>query len=181
MTAALALDVVGGGLLRPDATAAGAPGVRSLPCLEFSDQGPPPRNLRVILGVVALPASPPEPRALQTSINAATGRRNHLFAKEGLWIRSGARFRLIVPNRLRGRLSIGWGNGGEGHVGSTVVDDRCKAFGGAKWSAAPGGYYVREPTCATLIVASGGQRRLVQIGVGKACPGQRPPPNPTSR
>jgi hypothetical protein len=42
-----------------------------------------------------------------------------------------------------------------------------------------GGYYVRDPVCAPLIVAAHRQRRRVRIGVGKACPGQRRPPEPT--
>jgi hypothetical protein len=96
-------------------------------------------------------------------------------------IRPGAQFRLIVPGRLRNQLSIGWGNADEDHRGTTIVVDQCTGPRGAKWLAYAGGYYVRHPMCAPLIVATGGKRRLVQVGVGKSCPGQRPPPEPTFR
>jgi hypothetical protein len=137
--------------------------------------------MNVILGVVALPASPGLRRALQTAPSGSGDQKARLFAKWGLVVRPGTRFRLIVPDRLRNQLSIGWGNGNEGHVGTTVVVDRCTGPRGAKWLAYAGGYYVREPICATLIVATGRYERRVRIGVGKACPGQGPPPMPTFR
>ena len=86
---------------------------------------------------------------------------------------------LIVPDPLRDQFSIGWGNAGEGHRGTTIIVDACAGPKGAKWLAYAGGYYVRDPFCAPLIVAAHQQRRRVRIGVGKACPGQRPPPQPT--
>lgn len=135
--------------------------------------------MRVVLGVVALPASPRMRRALQTSSSTLPVPAARLFAKWGLVIRRGAQFRLIVPDRLRDRLSIGWGNAGEGHRGTTIVVDGCTGPRDAKWLAYAGGYYVRDPLCAPLIVAADGHRQRVRIGVGKACPGQRPPPEPT--
>jgi hypothetical protein len=156
-----------------------AAGVRDLPCGEFIDTQPPERDMRVILGVVALPTSPHLGRALQTERSDLGDPAARLFAKSGLDIRAGARFRLIVPDWLRGRFSIGWGNAGEGHVGTTIVVDACRASRGAKWLGYAGGYYVRDPFCAPLIVAAHRRRRQVRIGVGKACPGQRPPPEPT--
>ena len=77
--------------------------------------------MRVVLGVVALPASPGLRHALQTSRTGAAGSGSRLFAKWGLWVRADTRFELIVPAALRGQLSIGWGNAGEGHVGSVVI------------------------------------------------------------
>ena len=65
--------------------------------------------MHVVLGVVALPASPWMRRALQTARSGLRDPRARLFAKQGLVIRAGARFRLIVDGRLRDRLSIGWG------------------------------------------------------------------------
>ncbi|MGH3265905.1 MAG: hypothetical protein ACRDNS_28375, partial [Trebonia sp.] len=107
------------------------------------------------------------------------GSATRLFAKWGLVIRFDARFRLIVPGRLRDRLSLIWGNANEGHRGTTIEVNGCRGPRGAKWMAYAGGYYVRRPMCAPLIVAGHGQRRRVLIGIGKACPGQRPPPKPT--
>ena len=83
------------------------------------------------------------------------------------------------PKWLRTGFSIGWGNAGEGHRGTTIVVDGCSGPPGAKWLVYAGGFYVRDPFCAPLTVAADQQRRRVRIGVGKACPGQRPPPQPT--
>lgn len=151
---------------------------RALPCREAIGTQRPPRDMRVVLGVVALPASPGQRRALQTSRAGAGSSR--LFAKWGLWVRSGAEFELIVPAALRGQLSIGWGNAGEGHVGSIVTDPRCRATH-HRWINFAGGYWTTKPRCASLIVAANGRRRHVRIGIGRACPGQLPPPQPTQR
>ncbi len=156
-----------------------ASGVRGLPCREFIATQPPAHNMRVVLGVVALPTSPHLPLALETARSNMHDRAARLFAKSGLVIRARARLRLIVPDGLRSRFSIGWGNAGEGHRGTTIVVDACTGPPGAKWLVYAGGYYVRDPFCASLIVAAHRQRRRVRIGVGKACPGQRPPPQPT--
>ena len=156
-----------------------ASGVRGLPCREFIATQPPANNMRVVLGVVALPTSPHLPLALQTARSNLHDRAARLFAKSGLVIRAGARLRLIVPDGLRSRFSIGWGNAGEGHRGTTIVVDACTGPPGAQWLVYAGGYYVQDPFCASLIVAAHRQRRRVRIGVGNACPGQRPPPQPT--
>ena len=136
--------------------------------------------MRTVLGVVALPASPQMRRALQTARVGARDSATHMFAKWGLVIRPGARFRLIVPRRLRDRLSLIWGNANEGHRGTTIVVNGCRGPRDAKWLAYAGGYYVRRPMCAPLVIAAHGRRQRVLIGVGKACPGQGPPPQPSA-
>lgn len=156
-----------------------ASGVRRLPCQELIGTQPPERDMHVVLGVVALPTSPHLRRALQTARSGLDDPSARLFAKWGLVIRPRARLRLIVPHGLANQLSIGWGNAGEGHRGTTIVVDGCTGPPGAKWLAYAGGYYVRDPICAPLIVAAHRQRRRVLVGVGKACPGQLPPPQPT--
>lgn len=150
--------------------------IRLLPCRETAGANAPWQGTSVVLGVVGLPASPHMRRALQTTLTGSRNRAARLFAKEGLVVRAGARFELIVPTRLRDRLSIGWGNAGEGHVGSTISVPGCP---GGKWLDFAGGYWVHSTMCAPLIVESDGLRRRVWIGIGKACPGQRPPPQPT--
>ena len=60
---------------------------RTLPCDEAIGNQSPPHGMRVVLGVVALPASPGLRHALQTSRTGAPGSR--LFDKWGLWARSG--------------------------------------------------------------------------------------------
>ena len=153
---------------------------RTLPCHEAIGNQSPPQAMRVVLGVVALPASPGLRHALQTSRIGAPGSGLRLFAKWGLSVRSDTRFELIVPAALRGQLSIGWGNAGEGHFGSIVIDPGCRAPH-HRWINFAGGYWTTRPRCATLIVAANGERRHVRIGVGKACSGQLPPPQPTQR
>jgi len=153
---------------------------RTLPCDEAIGNQSPPQGMRVVLGVVALPASPGLRHALQTSRTGAPGSGSRLFAKWGLWVRSDARFALIVPATLRGQLSIGWGNADEGHVGSIVTDPRCQSPH-HQWINFAGGYWTTKPRCATVIVAANGRRRHVHIGIGQACSGQLPPPQPTQR
>lgn len=178
--ATLALAACGAGSAPHGHNGAATSRVRQLPCHEFIDAQPPLGPGRVVLGVVLLPASPPVRRALQTARVASHDPKAGLFAKWGLVIRAGARLRLIVPPRLASRVSIGWGNANEGHRGTTIVVGGCTGPRGARWLAYAGGYYVRHPICAPLIVVAHRQRRRVRIGVGKACPGQRPPPEPTS-
>ena len=158
-----------------------ASGARDLPCDEFIATRPPAHDMRVVLGVVALPTSPHSRRALQTARSDLHDPAARLFAKSGLDVRAGARLRLIVPDPLRNQFSIGWGNASEGHRGTTIAVDGCTGPQGAKWLAYAGGYYARDPFCAPLIVAAHQQQRRVRIGVGEACPGQRPPPQPTQR
>lgn len=162
---------------RPKAGKADA--IRLLPCRETIGAQPPEQDMSVALGVVALPASPHLRRALQTALTGSPDPAARLFAKWGLVVRAGARFDLIVPKRLRDRLSIGWGNAGEGHVGSTISVPGCRGRRGHKWLDFAGGYWVHSTICAPLIVNAHGRRRRVWIGIGRACPGQLSPPQPT--
>jgi hypothetical protein len=152
---------------------------RLLPCREAAGADAPWQGMSVVLGVVALPATSHMRRALQTTLTGSRDQAARLFAKEGLVVRAGARVELIVPTRLRGRLLIGWGNAGEGHVGSTISVPVCRDGHGEKWLDFAGGYWVHRTICAPLIVVARGLRRQVWIGIGAACPGQLPPPQPT--
>jgi hypothetical protein len=51
-----------------------------------------------------------------------------------------------------------------------------RCAGHPSWTAFPGGYSVTEPHCVSLVVHVGSRAEGVKIGIGKACPGQRPPP-----
>ena len=175
----LALTACGGAAHRPNLNPTVA-GVRHLPCRETIGSQPPEPDMRVILGIVALPASPGLQRALQTARSGLRDPDARLFAKSGLVIRPGTNFRLIVPARLRRQVSIGWGNADEDHRGTTIVVDGCAGPSRARWLAYAGGFYARDPICMRLIVAADGHRRSVRIGVGKPCTRQRPAPEPTS-
>jgi len=93
-----------------------------LDCGSFIGDSARAAPLRVVLGVVALPASLRYP-ALQTSLSGAGNGPLRLFAKTGLLVRPGTTFELIVR--------------------------------------------------------AGGKQQQVRIGVGTACPGQRPPQGPS--
>jgi hypothetical protein len=156
------------------ATASPDRGSFRLRCTESVGTQAPPKPMRVVLGAVALAGRPGESRALQTGRDGA-----RLFAKSGLWVKSGATFTLTVAPATRGRLTMTWGDAGEGNHGVVMTDAGCVA-GHAGWVNYVGGYWISHPLCATLVVTSGGRRRSVRIGIGTGCPGQRPPSPPTA-
>jgi hypothetical protein len=136
-------------------------------------------QLQVVLGVVALPTAPAY-GALQTGRTGMRGRLR-LFAKTGLLVKPHTRFELLVPAALRRRMAISWGNADDPPPrGRFLVNDCARGNAtGARWLVYAGGYYVSHPGCLPLVVAAGGQRRRVRIGIGAPCAGQRPPPQPT--
>ena len=163
---------------QPDgpATSSAAPaGESALACGNYIDANATAAPLQVVLGVVALPASPRYP-ALQTSLSGDGSGAPRLFAKTGLVIRPGTTFELIVPAPFTNRLSIGWGLPGMPH--HRVVVNSCPDPGGG-WLAYAGGYWIDHPACVPIIVRAGSKQQRVDIGLGKACPGQRPPQGPS--
>jgi len=145
----------------------------ALDCGSFIGGHAPPASMQVVLGVVALPASP-RYSALQTSLSGDGPLR--LFAKTGLLVKPGTTFELIVPAPFTSRLGIGWGS--PATPGDRLLVDNCAGTGGG-WVAFAGGYWVDHPACVPVIVRAGGKEQQVHIGVGTACPGQQPPQVPT--
>jgi hypothetical protein len=177
VAALAALLVTGcGGDPAPDSAAVRT---QRLHCAGYIDTQPPGSDLRVVLGVVALPASPGA-AALQTASSgdaSAAGAR--LFAKRGLVVKAGTSFEIEVPRDAADRLSIGWGNPAR-RAGRVVVRDCRRRSGAASgWLAYAGGYWVADPGCVTVVVRARGQARRVRIGLGAACPGQQPPQGPS--
>lgn len=161
-------------------TPAAARDTASLACSQSIDlTRPGSAGLQVVLGVVALPTAP-EYVALQTARTGMHGRLR-LFAKTGLIIKPHSRFELVVPAGLRRRMAVAWGNAGDvPPSGRLIVNDCGRAdTTGSRWLVYAGGYYVSHPSCVSLVVVANARRRRVRIGVGMACPGQRPPPKPT--
>jgi hypothetical protein len=157
-------------------TSSATPAAESvLDCGNYIDGHAPPASFQVVLGVVALPASP-RYAALQTSLSGAGNGALRLFAKTGLVIRPGIEFELIVPARFTSRLSIGWGS--PGTPSHRVVVNNCPNAG-SEWLAYAGGYWIDHPACVPVIVKVGSKQQQVHIGVGGACPGQRPPQGPS--
>ena len=87
----------------------GSPVVASTTLGCYGDRADLPGDLTVLFDAVALPASDRYPTALQTSAQGNVDRPGCLFAKTGLWFKPGRAFELVVPEELRDRLSIGWG------------------------------------------------------------------------
>jgi len=162
--------------VRPTGPARLLPGESALACDDYIDNNAQAAPLQVVLGVVALPVSPGYP-ALGTSLSGDGNGPLRLFAKTGLVIRPGTRFELIVPARFTSRLRIGWGK--PGTPSQRVVVDDCANTGGRRWLAYAGGYWIDHPACVSIIVSAGGKQQQVHIGIGTACPGQRPPQEPT--
>ena len=162
--------------VRPTGPARLLPGESALACRDYIDNNAQAAPLQVVLGVVALPVSPGYP-ALGTSLSGDGNGPLRLFAKTGLVIRPGTRFELIVPARFTSRLRIGWGK--PGTPSQRVVVDDCANTGGRRWLAYAGGYWIDHPACVSIIVSVGGKQQQVHIGIGTACPGQRPPQEPT--
>jgi hypothetical protein len=105
------------------------------------------------------------------------------FAKDGLNIRAGASFELVVPPEWRGRLSLGWGNPAQRTTHLRVAACRwmtspSQSSPPGTWLGFAGGYWVPRPACVAVLVRAGHQQRRVRIGIGVACPGQAPPPRP---
>jgi hypothetical protein len=146
-----------------------------LDCGNYIGSQAPSAPFQVVLGVVALPASP-RYAALQTSLSGYGNGALRLFAKTGLIVKPGTRFELIVPARLTTRLGIGWGS--PGTPSNRVVVSDCPSAGGG-WLGYAGGYWIDHPACVPIIVRAGSKQQRVDIGVGKACPGQRPPQGPS--
>src|SRR5436190_4147232 len=137
----------------------------------------PASFVQPIAGAVALQTRSSSRTALQTSASDAGAPSLRLFAKTPLFVRTGAKAELIVPRKLVGRVSVTWGNTGQGVATRSLGVGPCR--GAARWLVFPGGYFVAKPACVGCIVRVAGKDHHVSLGVGAPCPGQRPPPEPT--
>lgn len=148
---------------------------QTLRCAGAIDGHPPPADFEVVLGAVALPASP-RSRALQVAESGGGFNVPALFAKTGLVIRAGVPLQLQVTGPAGDRVGIGWGS----PAGPTrrVEVAACPDARGSGWLAYPGGYWADRPLCLALVVRSAGREQRVHIGIGQACPGQQPPVTP---
>jgi hypothetical protein len=144
-----------------------------------SEAAPPPQS-SIILGGVALPTG----RALQASPNSDP--HATLFAKDGLFIRRGVSFDLLVPDQWRGRLTLSWGSLAKptGHLRIPACRPTQRMPSSSRWDPSddwlvyPGGYFVSKVACVSVVVRAGQAEQTVRIGVGASCPGQSPPPPP---
>ncbi len=127
----------------------------------------PPRGYEQILGVVALPTADSARRALQAHRDDGAAGLGY-FAKTGLVVRAGSAFDVRLKEDPD-RALIGWGDASA--YASAISTTGCAGQG---WIAFAGGFWVKEPGCLRLRVQSHGLQRLVRVGVGAPCQGQRP-------
>jgi hypothetical protein len=147
----------------------------TLPCGDAIDGSAPPDGFQVVLGAVALPTSSTAP-ALQAADSGAPD-VPLLFAKTGLLVRAGVASELTVPDSPGTRIGIAWGNPGPEPSARFIVPPCADAYRSG-WLVYPGGFWVDRPLCLPLTVHAGGREQEVRVGVGAACPGQEPPPEP---
>ena len=133
-----------------------------------------PDELEHVFDVVALPAAPTL-SALQTSRRDAADGTKFYFAKTGLWWRGNAEVEISVAPEFQPRLAIGWGGPA---APAYSINANC-GLSDDDWMVAAGGYWVTEPMCAAVIVRSGAHEQRINLGIGKACPGQNPPEGPS--
>lgn len=117
----------------------------------------------VVLDRVAAPTK----RALQARPSGLDDPSAALFAKAGLIARADKPFTLIVPRRWRNHFSIGWG--GARRTERLRVDLECGDVPDPTWVGYPGGFWVDEAACVTLIVKTAHATKRVHLGIGEAC------------
>jgi hypothetical protein len=191
--AVLVVVGVGAGLLPSAAGATGGAGnwvsvaparaglgaaVASLPCGDQIDAQATPRlsGSTTVLGDVALPTR----KALGAVRLAGADPSARYWAKQGILVRAGASFEMMVPPPWLGRLSFGWGS--PATRTTDLIVSGCDWTAGPSqqgrrepWLAFAGGYWVRDPACVSFVVKAGSRTQRVRVGVGTACPGQSPP------
>ena len=132
----------------------------------------PPSGYAAQVDAVALPTL-----SLQANPSGDSSSDRRLFAKTGLLVRSGATADLVIPLSDQSVATMGWGSTGTPakvvHVAGCTSSDPSKP-----WLAYAGGFYVPNPACISLVVAAGARQVAVPIGMGAACAGQDPPPEP---
>ena len=158
----------------PSSAVAGVADTQTLSCAHPIDGGPPPADYEVVLGAVALPTS-----SVSRAIGAADsgGGATRLFAKAGLLVRAGQAVELQVGAPTGNRLGIGWG-GWPSQPSRRFVVPPCPDGKGTGWLVFAGGYWIDQPLCLPVTVRVADMVQRVTIGVGTACPGQRPPAGP---
>lgn len=121
---------------------------------------------RVLFGRVVLPR---ENQLLQGHA-ASENRPLPYFAKQGVQVRAGrTTISLIVPRRWRTRLAVGWGENGGPQQASQVRLAGCNLEVGRQWLSYPGGYFLRRPACAPLLVRVGTRSARIRLSLGRPC------------
>jgi hypothetical protein len=147
--------------------AASVPRTDVVPCSSAISQSQRPtgvNGLRLILNRVWLPE-----RTVQLSRRPGPGWDR--LAKVGIVIRAGSPIILGVPRSWRGAYSLEYA---PGHVqtvaeGSTRLSVHACVGGLGRRSHYAGGYVVKRPMCAPLIVRADGKTATVHLAIGRRC------------
>jgi len=140
----------------------------------------PPADMTVYFDRVALTTE----SVLQANPSGEPDAAGRLFAKDGLLIRRGTVFDLVVADESRGKATIGWGSPGKrtNHLRIHGCDPKSNSqvHGSGDWLAYAGGYWVAAPACVGLVVEADTQETDARVAVGTACPPLNgPPPMPS--
>ena len=132
---------------------------------DYSGAGTPSKEWSTSSGAVALQHSR---TLLSVEVTAGTGFR--YFAKSGLAIRPEDDWRITVAPPSKPNLRLSWGQQ-DGRY-SEISSPDCFDGKEPKWVWYPGGYWVTEPGCYSVVIETKGERRTHRLSVGTPCPPQ---------
>ncbi|MCQ9166147.1 hypothetical protein [Arthrobacter sp. STN4] len=92
------------------------------------------------------------------------------FQKMGLIMKAGTAFTISVPLEMRNSMKIGWSNSGYTIANKLTVSDCTSNQDNADWLVYPGGFWLKEPGCISLVVTKGQTSQTIHIPIGKTCP-----------
>jgi hypothetical protein len=141
-------------------------GVR-LDCADPMEVDAPPDFLKVIGGALAMRTRGMSSEPLQLGRTVGTGSDALQFAKTGLTVRSGEQFEIVVVPTPGRTALVSWGNTGNNQPTERFMVGPCTT--GSGWLSFPGGYWVSEPGCVSLIVRHQGIDENVRVAVGAPC------------
>lgn len=151
--------------------------VASLPCTGSVDDNTLAgvrrvQQVTVVLDSVALPTR----KALGTSQGADP--TSLYFTKQPLFVRARRSIRLRVTAAWRDKASMNFGNSERTNELVVTACEPRSRHSPFKWLTFIGGFYVTAPACVPIAVTAGHRTRVVHVGIGAACSGQAPPPEP---
>lgn len=135
-----------------------------LDCGHLTGTDAPANDLETVMDVAALPADGTA-GTLQANPTGPEDSPIRFFAKRGLVVRAGTSFDLVVPPDERERLAISWGNA---DVPTWQLHVSCP-HPSATWLSFPGGYFLPEPGCVSLVVRTADDEERVRVGAGAPC------------
>lgn len=145
----------------------------TIDCNVTDDSDPPPDYTIVGNAIALFLGSDTSPLSLEPAGETSADVPPY-FAKSGIAIRVGKRWRLTVPASAAQHLRIGWGS--PAGPGSTVLPPHCdhQLRTRTGWIWFPGGYWSDQPGCYPLIADVEGSSHHLQLQLGGASVHRRP-------